>query len=231
VVASARELYDTMAADYVVDVEPSPYLVLYEQPGVRALLPPAGGRRVLDAGCGAGRNAAWLIEQGANVTGIDASPEMLARARARVPSASFAVGDLARPLQFADDSFDLALASLVLHYLRDWTPPLRELRRVVRAGGALTISTHHPLMALELSLSGNYVETEAVMDRWMVNGREYDVPFWRRPLSAMVAAISDSGWRIADLSEPPPLPECEQQFPHVWERISRRPEFLFLRLV
>jgi SAM-dependent methyltransferase len=219
-----------MAAEYVVDVEQSPYLVLYEQPGLRALLPALGGQRVLDAGCGAGRNASWLSEEGAEVTGLDASPEMLSRARTRVPAAAFSVGDLARPLKFADDSFDLAIASLVLHYLRDWTPILRELRRVVRTGGALAISTHHPLMALELSKSCNYLATEAVVDRWTVNGREYDVPFWRRPLSAMVGAIRDSGWRIDDLSEPPPLPECETQFPHVWERILRRPEFLFLRL-
>lgn len=228
--AGARELYDAMAADYVADVEHSPYLVLYEQPGLRALLPPLRGRRVLDAGCGAGRNAAWLTEAGARVTGLDASPEMLGRARARVPAASFSLADLARPLELSDDTFDVAIASLVLHYLRDWTPTLRELRRVVRAGGVLAISTHHPLTALELSESGKYLETEAVVDRWTVNGRQYEVPFWRRPLSAMVGAISDSGWHIDRLSEPSPLPECQERFPQVWERISRRPEFLFLRL-
>ena len=50
-----------MAADYVAEVERSPYLTLYEQPALRALLGPVAGRRVLDAGCGAGRNALWLV--------------------------------------------------------------------------------------------------------------------------------------------------------------------------
>jgi ubiquinone/menaquinone biosynthesis C-methylase UbiE len=229
-VAGARELYDAMAADYVADVERSPYLVLYEQPGLRALLPPLTGRHVLDAGCGAGRNSAWLTEQGADVTGLDASPEMLRRARERVPAASFSVADLAQPLAFSDDTFDVAIASLVLHYLRDWTPALSEFRRVVRAGGVLAVTTHHPLMALDLSPSGDYLATEPVVDRWAVNGRDYQVPFWRRPLSAMVQAFGESGWRIDELGEPPPLPECEARFPEVWERLSRRPEFLFLRL-
>jgi SAM-dependent methyltransferase len=220
-----------MAADYVGGVERSPYLVLYEQPGLRGLLPPLVGRRVLDAGCGAGRNAVWLAEQGAEVTGLDSSPEMLRRARERVPAGSFSLADLARPLELPDGAFDVAIASLVLHYLRDWTPTLRELRRVVRAGGVLAISTHHPLMAMELSRSGNYLATEEVVDRWTVNDREYDVPFWRRPVSAMTRAFDESGWRLDGLDEPMPLPECETRFPEVWRRLSRRPEFLFLRLV
>ena len=51
-----------MAADYVADVEHSPYLALYEQPVLRALLPPVAGRRVLDAGCGAGLVLAELLD-------------------------------------------------------------------------------------------------------------------------------------------------------------------------
>ena len=69
----ARAIYDAMAADYAA-VEDSPYNAYYEQPSLRALLPPVAGRRVLDAGCGAGRASEWLVEQGAEVVGIDASP-------------------------------------------------------------------------------------------------------------------------------------------------------------
>src|SRR5215207_4916140 len=111
-----------MAADYVAEVERSPYLTLYEQPGLRSLLPPVAGRRVLDAGCGAGRNAVWLAERRADVVGLDVSPEMLRRARERVPGASFSVADLAEPLELADGSIDVAVASLVMHYLHDWVP-------------------------------------------------------------------------------------------------------------
>jgi SAM-dependent methyltransferase len=230
-VAGARETYDAMAGDYAAHVEVSPYTALYEAPGVGALLPPVAGRQVLDAGCGSGRTSAWLAGAGAEVVGFDASPEMLRRASERVPSASFSLADLAEPLPFGDGSFDLAVASLVIHYLRDWVPPLGEMRRVLRPGGAFVLSTHHPAMDLELSSSGDYFATELVVDRWSVGKREYEVRFWRRPLSEMFRAIADGGFRIDELSEPQPLPECQHHFPDAWERLTRRPHFLFLRLV
>ena len=99
-----------------------------------------------------------------------------------MPEATFSVADLGEPLPLEDASFDAALASLVLHYLRDWVPTLRELRRVLRPDGALVLSTHHPPMALELSESGDYFATELVVDRWSLAERDYDVRFWRRPL-------------------------------------------------
>jgi SAM-dependent methyltransferase len=220
-----------MAADYVATVETNPYLTLYEQPGLRALVPPLEGRRVLDAGCGAGRTSAWLVEEGAEVVGFDASPQMLRRARERLPSATFAVADLAEPLAFEDRSFDVAVASLVMHYLRDWVPPLRELRRVLRPGGVFVLSTHHPCQDVELSASGDYFATELVVDRWTLGERAYDVRFWRRPLSEAFRAIADGGFRIDALSEPQPLPECRERFPEAWDRLARQPHFLFLRLV
>jgi hypothetical protein len=110
-------------------------------------------------------------------------------------------------------------------------PTLRELRRVLRPDGAFVLSTHHPVMALELSTSGDYFATELVVDRWALAEREYDVRFWRRPLGEILRAIADGGFRLAELREPQPLPECRERHPDVWERLSRRPEFLLLRLV
>lgn len=229
--AGARETYDAMAADYVMEVEKSPYIALYEQPGLRALLPSVAGRRVLDAGCGAGRNCIWLVEQGAQVTGFDASPQMLRHARDRVPDAAFSLADLAEPLDLEDGSVDVVIASLVMHYLHDWVPTLRELRRVLRPDGAFVLSTHHPAAVLKLSGSGDYFATELVVDRWSLAGREYDVEFWRRPLSEMFRAVAAGGFRIDELSEPQPLPECRTAFPEAWEPLTRQPQFLFLRLL
>src|SRR3954471_17924946 len=98
-----------MAADYVAHVEASPYTTLYEAPGLRALLPPLAGRRVLDAGCGTGRTSAWVAREGAEGGGLGARPEMVRGPRERVPSASFSLADLAEPLPFGNGSFDLAV--------------------------------------------------------------------------------------------------------------------------
>ncbi len=228
--SDAGRTYDAMAADYVDHVETSPYTALYEAPGLRALVPAPAGLRVLDAGCGTGRTSAWLDGAGAEVVGFDASPEMLLHARERVPSASFLRADLDEPLPFDDGSFDLAVASLVMHYLHDWVPPLQELRRVLRPGGAFVFSTHHPWVDLELATDGDYFATEFVTDRWSLGGREYEVRFWRRPLSEIFRASSAAGFQIDAFSEPRPLPEWRDAFPGVWERLSKRPQFLFLRL-
>ena len=61
--------------------------------------------------------------------------------------------------------------------------------------------------------------------------REYDVRFWRRPLSETHRAIAEAGFRVDRISEPRPLDECRERFPDVWEALSRHPHFLFLRLV
>jgi SAM-dependent methyltransferase len=230
-VTGARETYDAMAADYVAHYEGNPYTALYERPAVQALLPRVARLRVLDAGCGTGRASVWLAEQGADVVGVDVSAEMLRMARADVPSASFVLADLAEPLPFEDASFDAVVSSLVMHYLRDWVPTLRELRRVLRPDGVVVLSTHHPAMDVELADSGDYFATELLTDRWLVGGREHEVRFWHRPLSRMFAEIAEAGFRVESLSEPQPLPEMRERFPEAWARLTTKPHFLFLRLV
>lgn len=229
---AAAATYDAMAAAYAADGEDGAYNALYERPATIALLPPVAGRSVLDAGCGSGPLAAWLAGQGARVTGIDASARMIELADARgLPRASFSVADLRDPLAFADGAFDIVVASLVLHYLRDWVPPLRELRRVLRPGGALVLSTHHPAADVALSASGDYFATELLHDRWEKGGTTYDVRFWRRPLTAMFGAFAEAGWRIDRVDEPLPLPACREQDPEAWARLTTAPAFLFFRLV
>ena len=101
------------------------------------------GARVLDAGCGTGRLAAALADSGlARVWGVDASPEMLAVARAKTQHAGFKQGRL-EALPFKDGWFDAAVAWLVVH-LVDRPAAFRELRRVLRPGGRVAVVTFDP---------------------------------------------------------------------------------------
>jgi SAM-dependent methyltransferase len=98
---------------------------------------------VLDAGCGTGRLAADLADSGlARVWGVDASPEMLAVARAKTRRAGFKEGRL-EALPFRDGWFDAAVAWLVIH-LVDRPAAFAELRRVLRPGGRLAVVTFDP---------------------------------------------------------------------------------------
>jgi SAM-dependent methyltransferase len=107
-------------------------------------LPPG---RALDAACGTGRHAAHLAERGHEVTGVDASPEMLELARARVPQARFRDGDL-RALPVDDAEFDLVVCALALGHCEDLDAPVAELARAVRPGGSVVLSDLHPAMSV-----------------------------------------------------------------------------------
>src|SRR5438093_10529475 len=72
-------------------------------------------RRVLDVGCGTGRLAAALAARGARVWGVDASPEMLAVARERVPRGVGLKLGSAEALPFADGWFERAVLRVVVH--------------------------------------------------------------------------------------------------------------------
>jgi SAM-dependent methyltransferase len=101
-------------------------------------LPPGGLARILDAGCGSGRNMVELARRGA-VTGVELAPASLDAARAR-HLGPVHPGSLAEPLPFDDASFDLAVALDVLEHVEDDRAALRELARVLVPGGRLLVT-------------------------------------------------------------------------------------------
>jgi ubiquinone/menaquinone biosynthesis C-methylase UbiE len=97
------------------------------------------GRRVLDIGCGTGRLSAALAErESARVWGVDLTPEMLERARARVPASVGLKQGQAEELPFRDGWFERAVMWLVVH-LVDRPRALSEARRVLASDGRLAI--------------------------------------------------------------------------------------------
>jgi SAM-dependent methyltransferase len=118
-----------------------------EWPAMRALLPQIEGARVLDLGCGFGWFSRWAREAGAaQVTGVDVSANMLARARADT-------ADQAIVFQQADletyappsASFDLIYSSLALHYVSDLAGLISRIAAGLVAGGRLVVSVEHPI--------------------------------------------------------------------------------------
>jgi SAM-dependent methyltransferase len=93
--------------------------------------------RILDAGCGSGRNMVELARYG-TVTGIELSDPSVELAKARNAGEVFAGSVLEMP--FADDSFELAVSLDVIEHLEDDLAALRELRRTVAPGGSLLVT-------------------------------------------------------------------------------------------
>lgn len=104
-----------------------------QEEAVVSFLSPLEGRRILDVGTGTGRAAIALARRGAQVTGVDASQEMLQVAERRALDAgvhvSFVRGDV-HHLQFADRSVDDVVCLRVLMHTPDWRRSLAELCRV-----------------------------------------------------------------------------------------------------
>src|ERR1700744_3774265 len=98
----------------------------------------SGGPRGLDVGCGPGALTAELVRRvGADeVCGVEPSGSFAAAVREGLPGADIRVGQAER-LPWGDDSFDAALAQLVVHFMSDPVQGLREMGRVTRAGGTV----------------------------------------------------------------------------------------------
>jgi SAM-dependent methyltransferase len=222
-----------MGAAYLAGNEEGSFNAYYERPATIALLGDVHGLRVLEVGCGPGVLTSWLVSNGAAVTAVDVSSEMVRLASRRVGArAQILVADLSEPLTFAADaSADLVVASLVLHYLADWAGPLAEFHRVLAPHGAVVFSTHHPSMDWQLHSPEDYFAVKQITEVWTSSGEPFEVTFWRRPLSAMAAAISEAGFVIDRLVEPEPAAELAQRDPRDYEKIRTRPRFLFFRLV
>jgi 2-polyprenyl-6-hydroxyphenyl methylase/3-demethylubiquinone-9 3-methyltransferase len=113
------------------------------------------GEHVLDVGCGEGRFAAELARAGAHVVGIDVAEEPLGRARARHPELDLRLVDGEGPWDLADASFDAVWAGEVIEHVADTAAWLSEIRRVLRSGGSLLVSTPAlgPLALIRAALS------------------------------------------------------------------------------
>lgn len=98
------------------------------------------GMRFLDAGCGGGGACVLAAALGCEVAGFDASRALLAIARERLPLAQFVHGDLEQ-LPFADGHFDAALAANSVIFAEDIRQAIRELRRVVKPGGRVAVTS------------------------------------------------------------------------------------------
>lgn len=222
--------YDSIAADYASGVDNAPYNAFYERPAMMSALPDVSGRFILDAGCGAGWYAEQLLKRGAIVEAIDASAAMVEYARARIAKiegarATFRVADLAEAQPYGDAAFDGIVSPLVLHYMKEWRPALREMKRMLKPRGWLLFSTHHPAADARLTATRNYFATEHVVDHWEWAGR---VEFYRRPLSEIVNSLLESGFVIEKLIEPQPTEEFRREKPDATANLMNQPEFLIV---
>lgn len=194
---TVEDAYTRWASTYDDPANPA---IVAEEPAMRALLEAAPPGRALDVGCGTGRHAAHLASLGYEVTGVDATPAMLAVAQAKVPGARFNVGTF-DDLPVDDASIDLLTCSLALTHTPDLGSAMAEFARVLRPGGWALLSDLHPVTVL---LGGTAVFQDADAPSGYLTLPH--TPNLYHSFESYIRAIITAGLTITDCREIP-MPE------------------------
>lgn len=105
--------------------------------GLMDILDPKPGERILDVGCGTGQLTNQIAERGADVLGVDASPDMIGQARQNYPRLRFSLQDAAS-MSFKDE-FDAVFSNAALHWVLDREGAAASISRALRPGGRLVL--------------------------------------------------------------------------------------------
>jgi SAM-dependent methyltransferase len=168
----------------------------YDEPVVKEIVDAIPPGVAVDAACGTGRLSELLAARGHQVIGVDSSPDMLARAGARVPSGEFRPGDV-RGLPVADAAADLMVCALALTHVPDLRLVFAEFARVLRPGGHLVISDMHP----ERILRGSIPTLRGA------DGRPGRLPAHRHLVGDYLRAALDAGLQLRRCEEPTLKPD------------------------
>lgn len=189
------------------------------------------GLRVLDAGCGTGYLSVELARRGAEVVGVDESPEMVRVARRNADRAGVVVDlhtDDAQSLgTIADASVDRIVSNYVLMDLADHEAALRAFARVLRPGGFAVAIFLHPCFAvpggperLDGAVRYTWPFPYRVPHRFNERWGPFETEFigFHRPLSDYWRAIRAAGLRVDDFDEPIVAPDRADVAPELIER-------------
>lgn len=174
------------------------------------LLPPPG-RMTVDIGCGEGRLMRHLKDVGHNIVGIDASPTMVAAARAADPSMDIRIAD-ARTLPFADSSADIAIAFMSLQDIDAMPEAVGEIARILQPGGKFCLAIVHPINSAgrfssqtsdaSFVIDGDYLAPFTYSDTVERDGTTMTFHSQHRPLEAYFQALEEAGLLVEALREP-----------------------------
>ena len=184
-----REAYDRWASSYDADRNLTRDL---DARVARTVLAGVQCTRILELGCGTGKNTAFLAGLGARVYALDFSDAMLSLARAKVtsPHVTFIAADLTAPWPCADGAADLVAGNLVLEHIADLGFIFHEAGRCLLPAGRLFICELHPFR--------QYLGAQAMFERDDV---QIDIPAYVHHISDFLDAAGAAGFRLISLRE------------------------------
>jgi malonyl-CoA O-methyltransferase len=148
--------------------------------------------RILEIGCGTGKNTSFLARIGQSVQAVDFSPGMIARAREKVlaENVRFSLMDITKPWDFEEESFDLVVCDLVLEHIQDLSHVFVEAARTLRPGGHFFVDELHPFRQYEGTKARFYRSEEKI-----------EVDAFIHHISDFLKAAAESRLSLARLEE------------------------------
>jgi len=171
------------------------------------------GEYILDLGCGDGQLTQRIAASGAQVLGVDASPEMVATARERGIEAELAT---AESLPFHDGTFDAVFSNAVLHWIRDQDAMLTQVHRVLKPGGRFVaeMGGHGNIAAIRVALA-------AELERHGFDDREEGVNYYPTAES-YTQRMNRHGFRVEQIALIPRPTKLAENGMEGWLRTFRR---------
>ena len=224
----SHDAYNELADSYNAQIATKPHNAYYDRPAVISLIPEVLGKNILDAGCGPGVYAEWLIRHGAQVTGIDANERMLNHAKHRLgDKATLFLANLEEPLSFLpDNTFDGILSPLTISYILDHEKLFKEFNRILCHHGWFIFSTEHPFYSYQLYQITNYFETKRVESIWDSFSKKVTMPGYYHSLGSLSDALTNNGFLIEKILEPRPTEEFKLNDEKHYHELMNFPGFI-----
>ncbi len=228
-----QDAYDQIADVYASIIDTKPHNAYYERPTTLSLIENVANKTILDAGCGPGVYAEWLLNHGAKVIGIDANEKMIFHARKRTSDkAVFYHANLEEPLAFLkDNSFDGVLSPLAVTYIKNHENLFSEFSRILRPNGWFVFSTEHPFFSYWYFKIQNYFETQEVSCNWKGFGEPVRMPSYYHSLGTITESLSKSGFVIQNMVEPKPTEEFKLNDPERYQKLTKFPLFICIKAI
>lgn len=211
-IEDVRKIYD-MHGEYFVERENKNPDRKNISKIIISMLGDVKGKKILDAGCGASRDASLLAKAGARVTGVDISPKMLELAKKTCagPDVELYMKDMQKT-SFPDKEFDIIISIFSVAYKKNLADLLSEFKRVLKENGKLLISTVHPIRKM-MKYTKNYFETGKHWEKWENGMKTFN---YYRTVEEYINTLISQGFVLEEIREVKSLTKDPKEsfYPH-----------------
>ena len=186
---SVQKAYDNWSQQYDTNENKTRDL---EAQALRETLAGIAFDSCLEIGCGTGKNTVWLLTKAKNITAIDLSAEMLAKAKQKINSehVHFIQADILQDWNFIDTKYNLVSFSLVLEHIEKLEPIFKKVSKIIEPGGYVYIGELHPFK--------QYTGTKA---RFTTDEGEQIVSCFNHHLSDFTQAAKNHDFDVVNIRE------------------------------